>query len=497
MKTRSRLDISTVAMVLIASIFFFTLVSFFAGRTVEAQKSYTITLKDCSDSGDGGYAATGSQTPPAAADGAPSTTPAEPAPTPEEHLPITITDVYVLGKKDLDKNSAARTTVAIGDTLEFNVENLKQLINDSNCVTNSGAALAGCEPKPISIFLDGVMLPGITADNLDPASGTVKFHLERIKEGGERAANAEQWKKLVSTSLVARDFFTRSNVEAAVGLGSGIKHTGLPVNLIRVQQWLFWIWLGILLALAIGLILLAMRTDILRDQGAPPPEPGMRKPYSLAKCQAAFWFFLTITAFCFIFIVINSFDSLTEGVLGLLGISAGTAVGSAVIDKSSQTATQKKLEQTQTAQETVASEVNQLAVERAVLNITPAPPAAGAAAAPFVPDPIVAARAESVQKQYDIKKMRMDALQQRQEELTDAVMPRASQGFRKDILADEQGSIGFHRLQLVLWTLVLGGIFVYTVWRSLSMPDFNTLLVTLQGISGATYLGFKIPENQV
>ncbi len=491
--TRSRLDITTIAMVLIASIFLLTLLSFIASRTVEAQKNYSITIKDCTDAEAGSIPA--GVEPPSGEGEQP--TAAEPTVTPEERLPMSVMDVYLSGSKDLPGDAPARTTIALGDTLDFQVENLQQLVNDSQCVNSTGQTLPGCEPKAIRLFLDGVMLPGITADSLEPTTGTVKFHLERIRDGGERAPNAEQWKKLISTPLVMRDFFKRQ-IEASVGLENGVQMPGKPVFLVRVQQWLFWVWLAILVALAAGLIVLAKKTDILRDQGAPPPEPGKRKPYSLAKCQAAFWFFLTITAFCFIFIIVNSFDSLTEGVLGLLGISAGTAVGSAVIDKSSQTSTQKKLEQTQTAQEEVASEVSQLEVEHAVLSMPPPQSEGGPdkAAAPIARDPIVAARAESVQRQYDVKKMRMDALQQRQEELTDAVMPRASQGFRNDILTDEQGSIGFHRLQLVLWTLVLGGIFVYTVWRSLAMPDFNTLLVTLQGISGATYLGFKIPENQ-
>ncbi len=481
-------------MVLIASIFLLTLFSFLTSRTVEAQKNYTITIKDCTEGTDGS-STSGAETPPGGE--TPPTAAGEPTATPEERLPVTVTDAYLSGSKDLSPESPARTTIAIGDTVDFQVENLQQLVNDSQCVNSTGQALPGCDPKAIRLFLDGVMLPGITADSLEPTTGTVKFHLERIRDGGERAPNAEQWKKLISTPLVMRDFFKRQ-IEASVGLENGVQVPGKPVFLVRVQQWLFWVWLAILVGLAAGLVVLAKKTDILRDQGAPPPEPGKRKPYSLAKCQAAFWFFLTITAFCFIFIIVNSFDSLTEGVLGLLGISAGTAVGSAVIDKSSQTSTQKKLEETQTAQEEVASEVNQLEVERAVLSMR-SPSGEGGpekASAPFVPDPVVAARADSVQRQYSAKKMRMDALQQRQEELTDAVMPRASQGFRQDILTDEQGSIGFHRLQLVLWTLVLGGIFVYTVWRSLAMPDFNTLLVTLQGISGATYLGFKIPENQ-
>jgi hypothetical protein len=497
MKNRSRLDISMIAMFLIASVFLFTAVSFIAARSASAQKTYTILLQENPAPGNTSYAPGDTGAPV----GEPTPNETAPVVIEEPRLPVSVTDAYLSGNKDLSGDAPARNTIAIGDTVEFRVENLQQLVNDSLCQNSTGASLPACEPKQIRLFLDGVMLPGITADNLELTGGTVKFHLERIKDGSDRAPNAEQWKKLLSTPLVARDFFKRQ-MEASVGLENGVQVPGKPILLVRVQQWLFWVWLVILLVLLAGLVILAKNSDILRDQGAPPPEKGKRKPYSLAKCQAAFWFFLTITSFCFIFMIMNSFDSLTQGVLGLLGISAGTAVGGAVIDSSAQADTQKKLEETQAQQETVAAEVSQLEVEQLTANAesTPLGPSVETPERIAVRSalaPLKEIRAQGLQRQYSTKVMRMQALQQRQEVLTEAVMPRASQGFRKDLLSDEQGSIGFHRLQLVAWTLVLGGIFIFTVWRSLSMPDFNALLVTLQGISGATYLGFKFPENQV
>ena len=53
-----------------------------------------------------------------------------------------------------------------------------------------------------------------------------------------------------------------------------------------------------------------------------------------------------------------------------------------------------------------------------------------------------------------------------------------------------------HRLQIMLWTLALGALFVWEVWDHLAMPTFGTELLTLMGISSGTYLGFKIPERQ-
>ena len=64
-----------------------------------------------------------------------------------------------------------------------------------------------------------------------------------------------------------------------------------------------------------------------------------------------------------------------------------------------------------------------------------------------------------------------------------------------DLLSEDEGSgrvIAFHRFQIVAWTLVLGVVFFSEVKTKLAMPEFNSTLLTLMGISSGTYLGFKI-----
>ena len=78
--------------------------------------------------------------------------------------------------------------------------------------------------------------------------------------------------------------------------------------------------------------------------------------------------------------------------------------------------------------------------------------------------------------------------------LEKTVKPLASEGFFKDILSDANG-ISFPRFQTAGWTLVLGVIFVVSVYRVLSMPDFDPQLLMLMGISSGTYIGFKFPER--
>ena len=76
----------------------------------------------------------------------------------------------------------------------------------------------------------------------------------------------------------------------------------------------------------------------------------------------------------------------------------------------------------------------------------------------------------------------------------DASTVLVSRGFVRDILSDGDG-ISLHRFQMFVWTLVLGVIFVASVYKNLAMPEFSTTLLGLMGISSGTYLGFKVPEH--
>ena len=63
-----------------------------------------------------------------------------------------------------------------------------------------------------------------------------------------------------------------------------------------------------------------------------------------------------------------------------------------------------------------------------------------------------------------------------------------------DIISDGKG-VSFQRLQVVIWTLILGFVFAWTVANTCSMPEFENTLLVLMGISNGLYLGFKIPET--
>jgi H+/gluconate symporter-like permease len=86
----------------------------------------------------------------------------------------------------------------------------------------------------------------------------------------------------------------------------------------------------ILVTLAL-LLWLVRKTNIIREPG-PPPISGKRRPYNLGRAQMAFWFFLVYASYTTIWLITSALDTITTSLLALMGISAGTALGEALID---------------------------------------------------------------------------------------------------------------------------------------------------------------------
>ncbi len=324
-----------------------------------------------------------------------------------------VRDAYQLGHEE--KNDEKRNNVTVGQVIVVKVDNLTTLVNQSNC-RESVKTVNGCTQQDIALFLDHRKLKGIAPEVIDETKNLLQFHLKHS------ADTAEAWSDLLGAAdwKSAKDFYQRA-VEVSVGLENGspiptdVKGELFKIN--RGSQNLFWGSTVCFLILLILTIWLARSSDILRDAG-PQPDPTdktKRKPYSLARCQMALWFFLIVASFISILIVISAQDTITSGVLALMGIGAGTALGAAIIDVS----------KTNVAAENVG---------------------------------------------------------------------RLSESFLEDLLTDANG-YSFHRFQMFVWTIVLAGMFIYSVWSRLAMPDFSATLLALQGISAGTYLGFKIPEQ--
>ena len=66
--------------------------------------------------------------------------------------------------------------------------------------------------------------------------------------------------------------------------------------------------------------------------------------------------------------------------------------------------------------------------------------------------------------------------------------------FFKDIISDDAG-YSVHRVQMVIWTVILGIIFIHEVVVEQQMPQFDSNLLLLMGISSTGYVGLKSIET--
>src|SRR5437870_76322 len=241
----------------------------------------------------------------------------------------------------------------------------------------------------------------------------------------------------------------------------------------------------VILGALIAFLALARHTHIIRDAAAPRRPDGQR-PYSLARGQMAFWFFLVIASYFFLWIVTGDMDTLNTSVLGLIGISAGTALGSAFIDAS------KPVSAGSSGNEPIVD------VTRPHLEVLAE---------------LKKLQADTQKELEALQKMRaslpssdkhaLEENERQQNEVRERLANYRWQsayfawptwkGVMYDLLA-ENNLISFHRFQIFVWTLILGIMFVASVYNELAMPEFSATLLGLLGISAGTYVGFKLPE---
>jgi hypothetical protein len=188
----------------------------------------------------------------------------------------------------------------------------------------------------------------------------------------------------------------------------------------------------------------------------------------------AFWFFLVIISYVFIWMVSDVYSILTTSVLTLIGISTATAMGTTVIDGNKGKGASRELDTR--VKEKTALVVD---IDKSESDIKNADPA----------------NLVNLNKELAVKKVQLTQLDNKIHDLENTVKSLPSEGFFVDILSDANG-ISFPRFQIAGWTVVLGVIFIASVYRVLSMPEFDPQLLALMGISSGTYIGFKFPEKQ-
>src|SRR5206468_424518 len=221
---------------------------------------------------------------------------------------------------------------------------------------------------------------------------------------------------------------------------------------------------------------LARTTNLIREPGT--AVPGKLRPYNLGRTQMAFWFFLVYVSYVVIWLVTSALDTITPSLLGLMGISAGTALGEALIDSGKDTTQANQLRDLTAEKQSLEQGIPELQSQIGGVNSKPTLTSEDTA------------NRDSLNKQLLDSRMRLAQVNQQLQAIIPPSTAGQSQGLLRDILRDGSG-YSFHRFQIFAWTIVLGIIFLSAVYNSLAMPEFSTTLLGLMGISSGTYIGFK------
>ena len=336
---------------------------------------------------------------------------------------------------------------------------------------------AGNDPTRLIPYINGRAIKDDFPEQIHPADGHLFFELKKTP------ANRDTW-----IDLLGAPESLSTPVSFSVGLDN---KTVFPSRLVGelspkltvISTSYGWISLVFVVSLFGGFVWLARRTDIIRDSGPAPTGPGQRKPYNLGRTQMAFWFFLTFGAYVVIWLITDAIDTITPSLLGLMGISASTALGEVLIDSTKDNTATDKLASSTAEKQALEAGVAELQTQLATLTAKASPTADDAVAR------------DNLNRQLLEQRTRLNLLGQQVRTLAPATGPGVSKGFLQDILSDGAG-YSFHRFQIFGWTLALGGVFLSNVYNQLTMPEFSATLLGLMGMSSGTYIGFKFPEQR-
>lgn len=325
-------------------------------------------------------------------------------------------------------------------------------------------------------FLNGRAVRGNYPEEIHPDANRLHFHLEITP------ANKELW-----TDLLGAPPGTKRMVTFTIGLENQSPFDSvydqkqeLPLTIISPVYGV--ISLLVALFTLILFLWLARTTNLIRETGA-QPVTGKLRPYNLGRTQMAFWFFLVYLSYIVIWLISNALDTITPSLLALMGISAGTALGEALIDSGKDDTRSGQLQDLTAEQQSLAQSITALQAQLDGFSTRTA----------LTPEEM--ANRDSLNKQLQDGHTRLAQINQQLQALARPASAETSRGFLRDILGDSSG-YSFHRFQIFAWTIVLGIMFVSSVYNNLTMPEFSPTLLGLMGLSSGTYIGFKFPEKK-
>jgi hypothetical protein len=348
-------------------------------------------------------------------------------------------ELRVVGR--LGGNSPADFSFELGDVLTL------ELSGSLAMAIRAELAKPAVE-RSLLLNLGGIPMQGLAAEPIAaPRADSVRLQF-RLRRESNDDQNREAWNELFQRgSSYVLQLPVSLSIAHALPVGAQrpetIQFQVAPPLRIRVVIWSALALFFVIFAL---LIRLPKTSRMLRDT-----ESGM---FSLGRAQMVFWGLLVFGAVVAIFAITGGLERIPQQTLTLLGISGATGLGAALINRAKKGLDDEQVKKLSGEEQAILADE-----QKGVL------PPSGAVR-------LTAVRSDLAELQKP---------------------PPASKGFFRDICDDGRGP-SFHRVQVVAWTVLLGIVFVRSVAKAVSMPEFPETLLLLMGISNGTYLGFKLPE---
>lgn len=416
----------------------------------------------------------------------------QPAPKPEP---------AVQAAYGIDPKTEARVDhVRLGQTIRMEVKNYAALekMQRDGCKGETS-----CQEKQLHLFLNRMEIKGLRP-TVDSGKQDIEFRLLRRDSIPEYLDDKQQ--KAVWAALFG--FLDNPHrtvkVNVSVGLEGGKAiQSNATVTLVRLEADYSLLLYG---ALLVGMLVLygkGVSKDLFSDRGVTADGA---LALSLARLQMGFWFFLVVAAFLFIWLVIGELPVIPVSVLSLIGIAGGTTLGAAMIDNSKRAQASAKVqseqEKVKTAGDlktTIEAKIREREQIKTSLEEMDARQQDNVALVELKKKSFadISTAIEGLEGELRSLEAKLPTLREvsAAAKSQQFAVSKQSLTFIEELFSDGNGW-SLHRVQMGVWTLVLGFVFVSKVLENLAMPEFDATLLALMGISSGTYLGFKIPELQ-
>jgi hypothetical protein len=323
-------------------------------------------------------------------------------------------------------------------------------------------------------YLDGRPINGNYPAEVHTSTNRLQFHLQITAE------SREVWKELLGQPQSGR-----KAVSFSVGLENqnpfdSVFDKTAPLWLTVISPPYMVVSLIVVLVSFFLLIWLARKTNLVRDSGS-CPVVGKLRPYNLGRVQMAFWFFLIYAAYVTVWLITASPDRFSVSLLTVMGISAATALSETLNDSRRPSTTAQRLQELSLEKESLERTIPEIQTqinERAKSSIS-------------LED---AGDHGSLNSQLQNSRAHLGHVINQIQELSAASNSGVSNGFFRDILSDSSG-YGVERFQFIACSIVLGILFISSVYDNLAMPEFSVTLLGLMGISSATYIVLSSPRR--